>query len=216
MTALVFFVAFKIIMRFKMENYTYFLLTALFAWSWFSSSVVICARALVDNVTLIKKVIFPRHYLIASVILAQMVHLIFSVPILLVLAAAYGKSPGLIWLLGIPLLMIIQFAFTFGVSLIISILNTYFRDIEYLVGVLMNLVFWMTPITYPLSSIPEKFRSLAYLNPLTSLMTLWRGIYLENSLNLKVLGVACLMAVFFLWLGVLVFRKLERRLDEVL
>ena len=216
LTAVVFYVAFKIFMRFKMENYTFFLLTALFPWSWFSASVIISARSLVDNITLIKKVIFPRHYLIASVILAQFVHLIFAIPILMILASANGNGLSWAWLYGIPLLAILQFAFTFGIALIISISNTYFRDIEYLVGVSMNLVFWMTPITYPLASIPEKYRVLAYLNPLTSLVNLWRCIFLNQPLRIKELGIACLTAFFFLWIGFAVFRKLEQRLDEVL
>ena len=216
LTALVFFIAFKVFMRFKMENYTFFLLTALFPWSWFSASVIISARSLVDNVTLIKKIIFPRHYLIASVILAQMVHLIFSVPILLVIAAANGSVPSPFWLVAIPLAMAVQFAFTFGISLAIAICNTYFRDIEYLVGVLMNLLFWMTPITYPMTAIPERYRPLALLNPLTSLMNLWRSIFIHNTIAWGDLGIASLMAAISLTAGFMIFRRLEKRLDEVL
>lgn len=216
LTALVFFAAFKVFMRFQMENYTFFLLSALFAWSWFSSSVIISARSLVDNVSMIKKVIFPRHYLIAAVILAQMVHLLFSIPIMLIIAAANGVTPSWIWFLGIPLAIAVQFVFTLGISLAISICNTYFRDIEYLVGVLMNLVFWMTPITYPMSAIPENYRFIALINPLTSLMNLWRSIYLHNTISLNDLGVASFMAVIFLVIGLALFRRLEKRLDEVL
>lgn len=217
LTAAVFFVAFKIFMRFKIDNYTFFLLSALFPWSWFASSIIISARSLVDNVTLIKKVIFPRHYLVASVIFAQLVHLLFAFPILFFFSFL-GKSqgPSFIWLLGIPILIAIQLVFTFGISLIISITNTFFRDIEYLVGVFMNLVFWMTPITYPLSAIPEKFRRLALLNPLTSLMSAWRSLFLQNEILWSNVGIALLMALIFLSLGLMVFRRLERRLDEVL
>ena len=216
LSALVFFVAFKIFMRFQIENYTFFLLSALFPWSWFSSSVIISARSLVDNVTLIKKVVFPRQYLIASVLFAQMVHLLFSIPILLVLSATNARGPSWNWILGIPLLILVQLLFTFGVSLIISITNTYFRDIEYLVGVSMNLVFWMTPITYPMSSIPERFRPLALLNPLTSIMSAWRNLFLKNEILWKELGIASGMAVAFLVIGFYVFCKMEKRLDEVL
>ncbi len=216
LSALVFFVAFKIFMRFEMENYTFFLLSALFAWSWFSSSVIISARSLVDNVSLIKKVIFPRHYLIASVIFAQLVHFLFAIPILLVFSAVNGDGPSWTWLVGVPLMMLVQLLFTFGISLIISITNTYFRDIEYLVGVSMNLVFWMTPITYPLSAIPEKYRPLALLNPLTSIMSVWRNLFLKNEILWKELGIASAMAAFFLLLGFYVFNRMEKRLDEVL
>jgi lipopolysaccharide transport system permease protein len=216
LTALVFFVAFKIFMRFQMENYTFFLLTALFPWSWFSSSVIISSRTLVDNVSLIKKMIFPRHYLVASVILAQMAHFLFSIPILMVIAAVYDSAPSPICLLAVPLILAIQFIFTFGISLIVSIANTYFRDIEYLVSVLMNLVFWMTPIIYPMTAIPEKYRQWALLNPLTSLMNLWRSIFIHDTLAWGDLGIAFSMAGIFLAAGFITFRRLEKRLDEVL
>lgn len=214
--ALVFFVAFKIFMRFQIENYTFFLLSALFPWSWFSSSVIISARSLVDNVTLIKKVIFPRHYLVASVIFAQLVHLLFSIPILLVFSYTNGSGPSFSWLLGIPLLILIQLLFIFGVSLVISICNTYFRDIEYLVGVAMNLIFWMTPIIYPMSSIPEKFHSIFLLNPLTSMMSAWRELFLRNQIIWTEIARAFGMSLVILFIGVTVFGKMERRLDEVL
>ena len=215
-TALVFFLAFKIFMRFQMENYTFFLLSALFPWSWFSSSVIISARSLIDNVTLIKKVIFPRHYLVASVVFAQLVHLLFSLPILLIFSSLTAEGPALNWFLLIPLLILVQLIFTFGVTLIISICNTYFRDIEYLVGVFLNLLFWMTPIVYPIGSIPEKFRLLSLLNPLTSLMSAWRELFLRNNILWSDIGIASVMAIFFLFIGVTIFGKLEKKLDEVL
>lgn len=214
--SIVFFVAFKIFMRFKIENYTFFLLSALFPWTWFSSSILISARSLVDNVSLVKKVVFPRHYLVASVILAQLVHLLFSFPILLFFSYTKSQGPSLVWLIGIPLLIVIQLTFTFGISLIIAILNTYFRDIEYLVGVLLNLIFWMTPITYPLSSIPENLRQLFMLNPLTTIMFSWRELFLNNVILWDKLGIGFLMSLISLYVGKMVFQRLERRLDEVL
>ncbi|OGR83247.1 MAG: hypothetical protein A2902_06080 [Elusimicrobia bacterium RIFCSPLOWO2_01_FULL_64_13] len=214
--AAVFFVAFRIFMRFQIENYTFFLLAALFPWSWFSSSVIISGRSLVDNVTLIKKVVFPRHLLVAAVILAQLAHFLFSVPILAAFALGGGKGVGWNWLIGVPILVVLQLVFTFGIALVISISNTYFRDIEYLVGVLMNLVFWMTPIIYPMSAVPERFRPLLYLNPLTSLMTAWRELFFSNAILWKEIGIAAAMAVLCLAAGLAVFHKMERRLDEVL
>lgn len=216
LSTVVFFVAFKIFMRFQIENYTFFLLSALFPWNWFSSSIIISARSLVDNVTLIKKVIFPRQYLVVSVILAQLVNLLFSIPILFFFSYFSVQGPSSSWFLGIPLLIFVQLIFTFGVSLIIAISNTYFRDIEYLVGVVMNLVFWMTPIIYPMSSIPEKFRPLFLLNPLTSLIGAWRELFLKNVILWKEIGIALSMAVLFLLIGLTFFRRLEKKLDEVL
>ena len=214
--SIVFFFAFKVFMRFQIENYTFFLLSALFPWNWFLSSILISARSLVDNVSLVKKVIFPRHYLVMAVILAQLVHLIFSFPILLFFSYFKGSGPSLNWLIGIPIIIVIQLLFTFGLALMISILNTYFRDIEYLVGVLLNLLFWMTPITYPLGSIPEYLRHWFSLNPLTNIIFSWRELLLHNTILWDKLGISFMMAVACYYIGKMVFQKLERRLDEVL
>ncbi|MBI1979601.1 MAG: ABC transporter permease, partial [Elusimicrobia bacterium] len=203
--AIVFFIAFKIFMRFQIENYTFFLLSALFPWNWFLSSMIISSRSLVDNVTLIKKVVFPRQYLVASVLLAQMIHLLFSIPILVGLSSFGGPGPSLSWIIGIPLLILVQWIFTFGIASMVAIGNTYFHDIEYLVGILLNLTFWVTPITYPLSSIPANLKPFFLLNPLTSLIACWRGLFLENKILWKELGIAFLFSLILFQLGRIVF-----------
>ena len=214
--AAVFFLAFKVFMRFKVENYTFFLLSALFSWNWFSSSVLLSARTLIDNVTLIKKVIFPRQYLVISVILCQLIHLLCAIPILFFFSFKDGMGPSWTWLIGIPLLLVIQFAFTLGITLIVSILNTFFRDTEYLAGVGMNLIFWITPVTYPLTAIPEKFRPFFLLNPLTSLMFSWRELITHNVILWDKLGISFVAAILSIVAGTLIFKKLERKIDEVL
>lgn len=216
LTAVVFFLAFKIVMRFNVQNYPFFLLSALFPWTWFSSSVIISSRAMVDNVTLIKKVVFPRHDLVVAVILAQLVHLLFSIPILIGLSFMGGGHPSFAWLVGIPVLIAVQMILTLGVSLAVSICNTHFRDIEYLVTVLLNLLFWSTPITYPLSSVPARLHPLFLANPLTSLMFAWRELCLHNVLLWKMMGFALAAALVCLGAGLLIFRHMERKLDEVL
>lgn len=214
--AIVFFAAFKVFMRFQIDNYTFFLLSALFPWSWFSSSILISARSMVDNISLIKKVIFPRHYLVASVIFAQLMHLVFAIPILLFFSMKDGQGPTALWLAGVPILIGVQFIFTLGLCLMVAIFNTYFRDIEYLVAVLMNLLFWMTPITYPISAIPPQFNFLLVLNPMTGLMSAWRELFQHNHMLWKETSVSALMALVFLGIGIAVFKKMERRMDEVL
>ncbi len=214
--AVVFFAAFKVFMRFQINNYTFFLLSALFPWSWFSSSILISARSMVDNISLIKKVIFPRHYLVVSVIIAQLVHLVFAIPILLFFSYKDGTGPSMLWFVAIPILIGVQFIFTLGLCLMVSILNTYFRDIEYLVSVVMNLLFWMTPITYPISSIPPQFHFLLVINPLTGLMSAWRDLFQNNHFLWKETSISAVMAFLFLGAGIVVFKKMERRMDEVL
>ena len=132
--ALVLVIAFKVFMRVQMENYTFFLLSALFPWNWFSASVIVSTGTLIGNVNLIKKIGFPRHFLVIATILAQLVNFPFALPIPVGVAYLAGKGLGGSWLLGVPLLIVAQFAATTGVCLAIAMVNAYFRDMEYIIG----------------------------------------------------------------------------------
>jgi len=216
LTSLVLFVAFSVFMRFEVENFILFLLAALFPWTWFSASVAMSSNTFIGNVSLIKKVIFPKHFLLLATIIAQLVNFIFSLPVLIVLTYYYGSTPSLNWLIGIPVLVIVQFIIIYGLSLIISIANAFFRDLEYLVNVLISLLFWMTPIVYPLEAVPEEIRLFLVMNPVTYLMQAWRDLFLNNILNWQYIFVSMITAVVVLLTGILVFKKLDKKLDEVL
>ena len=216
LTSLVLFVSFRIFMRFEIENFVLFLLAALFPWTWFSASVTMSSSVLTGNVSLIKKVIFPKQFLILATVVAQLVNFIFSLPILIGLTYFYGSAPSLNWLIGIPVLVIVQFTVIYGLSLLISIANTFFRDLEYLVTVLISLLFWMTPIIYPLEAVPEQARIFLLMNPVTYLIQAWRDLFFSNILNWHNILVSMITAVVVLFVGLLIFKKLDRRLDEVL
>ncbi len=213
---LVLFIAFKIFMRIQMENYTFFLLAALFPWNWFSASITMSTGALISNVNLIKKIRFPRHFLILSTILGQFINFIFALPIIIGFSFFYGKGPGINWFLSIPILMAIQFIVTIGICLAISMVNAYFRDMEYIIGVIVSMLFWMTPIIYPLNIIPEAYRIFLILNPLTYLITAWRDIFMTNAIDWGNIGISFGSSLVFLLLGILIFQKLGKRLDEVI
>lgn len=216
LTSLVLFVAFSIFMRFEVENFILFLLAAMFPWTWFSASVTMCTSTLIGNVSLIKKVIFPKHFLLIATITAQMVNFIFSMPILVGLTYYYGGSPSFNWLIGIPVLIIVQFAAIYGLALIVSTANAFFRDLEYLVNVLISLLFWMTPIIYPLEAVPEGYRFLLAMNPVTYLMQAWRDLFFNNIINWNNIYVSAITAAVVLFLGMVMFNRLDKKIDEVL
>lgn len=215
MTAVLFF-AFKIIMRFGMDDYTFFLLSALFPWTWFSSSISMSGRTLIGNVNLIKRVNFPRHFLVIATVMGQFVNFIFCIPILVGFAYFYKKSPGINWLIGIPILILIQSMLTIGLSLVISMVNAYFRDMEYLIGVLLNMLWWLTPILYPLETIPETYRVYFSFNPLAYLIASWRDLFMSNTIDWGRMGLSFSTSLVFLSVGIILFQRLGKRLDEVL
>ena len=214
--ALVLFVAFKVFMRIKMENYTFFFLSALFPWNWFSASVTLSTGTLIGNVSLIKKIRFPRHFLVLATILAQLVNLIFALPIIVGFSFVYGKGPGMSWFLTVPILIAIQFIVTIGICLVISMVNAYFRDMEYIIGMVISLLFWMTPIVYPLEMVPEAYRFYLAINPLTYLITAWRDLFMSNHIDWGSIGISFGSSLIFVFLGIFVFQKLGKRLGEVI
>jgi lipopolysaccharide transport system permease protein len=215
--ALVFYIAFVGVLRIQKADFPLFLLTALFPWAWFSSSISASTVSLISNRTLIKKFPFPKHFLLAAQIFSEGIHFLFSLAVITLLVYYYGKAASGIWFLGIPVLLIIQFILTMGVALAVSVVSVYFLDFQFIVGFALNLFFWVTPILYQLDTIPERYRLLSlYFNPLSPLMSSWRELFLSNKIHWAWIANAFFSSLVIFSVGLLIFRKLNRRLDEVL
>lgn len=215
--ALIFYIAFIVILKIEKKDFPLFLLAALFPWTWFSNSVNASTVSMITNKSLIKKFPFPKHFLLTAGVLSQGVHFLVSLPIILFLVCFYGKVPHVIWFLGIPLLLLIQFLMTIGVSLAVSVISVYFADFQFIVAFLLNMFFWITPIIYQLDTIPAPYRPISlYINPLTPLMSSWRELFMSNQIQWNWLLTAFISSLVIFFVGLLIFRRLNRRLDEVL
>lgn len=215
--ALVFYLAFNIILGVQIPNFPLFILSALFPWTWFSTSVSASTVSLISNKSLIKKFPFPKHYLLIASVLSQGIHFVFSLPIIVILVYIYGKHVDIIWLIGVPILLVIQFIMTIGLSLAVSVINVYFMDFQFVVSFLLQVLFWITPIVYKFDNIPEIYRTLfLYLNPLASLMSSWRELFMSNKIYWNWIGIALGGAIIIFILGIVIFRRLSKRIDEVI
>jgi len=214
--ALVFYVAFKIIMRIEMEDYALFLIAGLFPWQWFANSINASPMVFLGNASLIKKVNFPRNIIPFTMVLQDMIHFVLSIPVIVLFLLIYHKTPDLSWSYGIPLLLGIQFSMTYGLSLVISSVNLFFRDIERLILIVTMLLFYFTPIIYPETMIPSQYRTLVYFNPVSPLMISWKNLFLHGVLEMNALALSLVYSLIALFAGHIVFRKLSRRFAEVL
>lgn len=214
--AFVFVIAFKVVMRIQMENYALFLIMGLFPWQWFSNSATIPANAFLSNASMIKKVNFPRSIIPFSLVLQDMIHYLLSIPVILFFMLLYHKAPGWSWLYAVPILLIIQFCLCFGFALAVSSINLFFRDLERLATLFSTLMFYFTPVLYPLDMVPENFRLVIQLNPLTPLMLSWRNLFLHNQVDWSMLLMASGFALVILLAGYAVYRKLAWKFAEVL
>lgn len=215
--ALVFFMAFKVVMRIQMEGYAVFLIAGLFPWQWLSNSVNASPMVFLVNTSLIKKVYFPRNILPLATVLQDTIHFLLSIPVIVLFLFIYHKSPSLSWIYGIPVLLFIQLLMTYGLSLMISSINLFIRDLERLTIIGVALLFYLTPVIYPETMIPAQYKTLVLVvNPLSSLMISWRNLFLNGSLELSLVVTSFIYSLFVCMVGYLVYKKLSWKFAEVL
>lgn len=213
-SALVFFIAFKIVIKLQIENYVLFLISGLFCWQWFTNSVFASANLFLQNSTLIKKVNFPRQTLVYSMVLNDMVHFVLTIPVIFLFMVIYKQNFSL-YLLYLPVIITLQFLFISGVSLVISSLNLFFRDLERLVIVFTNLLFYMTPIIYSDQMVPQKYKIVLILNPMAYFVVLYRDIFLFDKIQYDLLGIVAVYSIVIFYIGYTIYKSLQWRFAEV-
>jgi ABC-type polysaccharide/polyol phosphate export permease len=206
----VLFIALRTFIRIDVEDYHLVLLAALFPWTWFQTSLVSSVSAFASNGALIKKVYFPRFVLPLATVMNNGVQYGLSIPVLIVLLSIEGYMPSWTWLVGIPYLLLVQSVLIMGIVLFIASLDVYFRDLEHLTDVFVGLIlFYLTPVIYPLEIVPDKYHAWLRLNPMTSLVEGWRDLFLHNQIPGIELWPALVFAAGIAALGSISFRKLE-------
>lgn len=214
--ALVFYFAFKFVMKIPIENFTLYLITGLFPWQWFSNSVASSCMSLLGNASLIKKVNFPRYFVPLSNVLNDAFHFVVSLPIIFGFVIYYKIHPSFSWIYGIPLLLISQFLITFGFALIVASVNLFFRDLERIVSIGLNILFYLTPIIYTVELVPEKFKSYFLLNPLFGVIEGWHNLFMKGIFDLNLYLVSLFQCVLIFFIGFYIFKRLSYRFAEVL
>jgi lipopolysaccharide transport system permease protein len=145
-----------------------------------------------------------------------MVHFGFALPVVMAFLWFAGEiRPNPSWLWQIPALLVLQVAFVYPLALSLALANAYVRDIEYLVGIGFSLLFFATPMVYPITLVPEAYRHWFELNPLHALMQSWRSVFLQGSLEP---GTAAYAAAFAVVTGAIAWwlhRKLAPRIGEL-
>lgn len=214
--AFVFYLVFGVYMRFNVPHYLVALLAAMFPWQWFSNCVNEGPHTFSANPTLVKKVAFPRQAIPLVMNLQSMIHFCIALPIYLLFMINDGLWPGLVWVWGIPLMLLLTLANIYGLSLFLGSLNLFLKDIGNLTTIVMQMAFFATPIMYTLAQVPEKYMWCFKVNPIAPLFICWRSLLLDNVINTTFLPYVVLYAALFLILGCYTFTRLQRRFAEVM
>ena len=214
--ALVYWLAFKFIMRVEMENYIVFILTGMFPWGWLSQSTIQGTGSFANNLSLVRRVKLPKLILPLSNVMQEMFHFMFAIPVVFFFMAINGESIYPITLLWqMPLMLILQLLFVFPLAVIGAVLNVYVRDIQYLIGIAFSALFFATPMVYPLSMVPVEYQFYFKLNPMYWLIDSWRIVFAGGILPLD--HVACVSGsiVAFSLIACWVYQRLAMRIPEL-
>lgn len=215
--AFIFNFVFQRIFRFEMEDYPLYLISGLFAWQWFSNSVSGGACCFLANSSIIKKINFPRFLIPCSVVLIDALHFALAFPIILTFLLLWDKPLFyLSWLYGIPIVIITQLTIIYALTLFVSSLNTVFRDVDKIVTLLVTMLFYLTPIFYPLSAVPADIVYFIHANPMTGVITAWHDLLMHGTLAWTPLFYSMAWAVVLTVVAFWAYHHLNRRFAEVL
>ena len=204
---LVFGLVFSTILPLNIPNYTAFLFSGLLVWSWFQSSLFAATTVIVDGRSLIKRPGFPVALLPVVTVMANLVHFVLALPVLLLFLLLTGLPLHSTALL-LPLLIAIQFLLTLSIGYFLAAVHVTFRDTQHLVGVFLLLLFYLTPIFYDSSVIPASLQSIYRLNPLLHLLEAYRTILIDGRLpDFAMLAVVTAVSLALLLVGFRVFKR---------
>jgi ABC-2 type transport system permease protein len=209
---LVFSVVFSTIFRFQIENFAVYALSGIIFWNFFSQVITTSMHSLRGNAALLTKLPVPKAVFPLATVLSGLLNLLFSVIPLLLLMVVTGHplSPALLFL---PVAVAIAAVLTLGMGLLLSPLAAFFSDTVELVGLLLTLLMYLTPIFYPMSIVPEHLRWIVEWNPLRAALDVFRlPIYLGKLPDLFTFTVAASVSLAILLIGAYVFQRTSRRI----
>jgi lipopolysaccharide transport system permease protein len=180
---IVYTVVFSQVMRARLPGvddgmaYSIYLCAGLLTWGLFSEITQRSQAMFLENANLLKKISFPRICLPVIVLFNAGINFAIIVSLFLGFLLITGRLPGMALLALVPLL-VVQVIFSAGLGMILGVLNVFFRDVGQLFAICLQFWFWLTPIVYPLSILPEPVQRLLWLNPLTALMVSYQNLFL--------------------------------------
>jgi lipopolysaccharide transport system permease protein len=211
-------VVFSLFVRIPSDGYPYpvFAYSAILPWTLLSASLTLGIPSLVRNMNLITRIYFPREILPIASILAGLLDFILGFVIFVGLLIYYriGLTISILWL---PLILSIQLLLMLGVVLFSSALNVFYRDIRYVIPLVLQLWFYLTPIIYPMSAIPKDLRLYLLINPMVGIINSYRRIVLEGAPPLleDLLVASCIsLAIFFF--AYKYFKRVELQFADVI
>ena len=215
LTAAVYTIAFRSILRIRSEGFVFYLMLGLLAWTFFASAAAMSTGSIVDNGGLLKSVRFPRAILPIATVLFTLAQYLLTVlvflPLMLIVYRIRPAAPMLLF----PVIVALQALFTIGVALILATSTAFFRDVRHLVEVALMVLFWTTPIVYTIHDVSGRLPQLILLSPLSSFVTAYHNIFYDRQWpSLEIWAIAITYTTVALSLGLWLIVRYEDSFAE--
>jgi len=176
---LVFYAVFRWIIPVNVPDFAIFLLIGILAWNWFQSSLISACVAITENASLIRQPGFPPAILPVIAVATNLVNFFLALPVLAV-ALMIAGHPFTTALTVLPIVIAIQFLLTLSAAYVLAAVHVSFRDTQYLLGVLLLLGFYVSPVFYPVKAVPVEWQGWFGLNPLVHIFDAYRTILIQG------------------------------------
>jgi len=207
---------FRVIVRIDLPHYWAFLLSGYFAWNFLSNSVNAAMYTLTEHANITRSIAFPKAVLILSAAVSRLVEYLAALTVILVVLALFhhGRVPASYAL--VPVLVLLQLGLAIGVMMPVATVSVFFKDVHHALPVLLMALFYLTPVFYPLSMIPDRFHSLYLANPFAQILTLYHQVLYDGRLpSGSLLLAACLTTAVVAVVGLAVFNRFKGLFAEV-
>lgn len=212
----VFSFVFRTVIPVNIPQFSSFAFSGLLIWSWTQTALFQATGLITGNLALIRQPNFPTAILPVVTTTTGLIHFLLALPVLIIFLAVDGIQPNSA-LLALPLLMVIQFILTVSLAYPLAAMNVTFRDTQHTLGVLLQMLFYLTPIFYDFKSVPKEFQPFYQLNPMVPLIEAYRAILLKGTQpDWQSLLILSLVVAVLLPIGLGIFNRQSDRFVEEL
>lgn len=218
-TMVVFSVVFGKLAEMPSDNIPYpiFVYAGLLLWNIFSNSLNFASQSLIGSANIIQKIYLPKIIIPAASVVVTLVDFLFAGLIFLGIIFYYGFIPHFQGLLLLPILLLITILASLGLGWFFAAVNVRYRDIRYALPFFIQLLIFITPVIYPISIVPNAYKWLLTINPMTGVIETFKAGFLGTMpINWTVLAISAVMSILFFIFGLVYFLKTEKTFADII
>jgi ABC-2 type transport system permease protein len=210
----VIYLVFSVFMKSSIPDYPSYLLLGIILWTYFSEATVVGMNSLLAKRDLITKTFFPHETIVFSSTLSSTITFLLNMVVFFVFQLISGKFPGFEALFFVLYIVLLYF-FVTGVTFVLATLFAFYHDLQHIWEVLLQVLFWLTPIIYQISMVPEGYHQLVFLNPMARFVEYSRAVLVGHDIpTLWLNTVLILMCAITFSVGYFLYKKQEKKIAE--